>query len=241
MKTRIILLAGRAQAGKTTACEYFKYWLGDKRPDLDVRIYSFADPLKRICAEIFNLDIRNLYGSNEDKNKSSTVRWGDLPFIDGESYDLFVSSRKVKYINDWEKENGLMWEEESLSNRELLQIFGSEICREMYPDCWAVATLKQIHQDNPAIALIADVRFPNEIDVFRAGGSLPEWAKDRIRPEPMIVRLTSNKLNSTHQSETALDNYDFKSLKNFYEINNDNMTIDQKNEALIGHLGFLAI
>lgn len=234
MKTRIILLAGRAQAGKTTACEYFKYWLGDKRPDLDVRIYSFADPLKRICAEIFNLDIRELYGTNEQKNKLTSITWRNLPFGEEFLENLYsnADSKNVVYQDCYQQK---------LTNRQILQIFGSEICRKMYADCWAVATLKQIHQDNPAIALIADVRFPNEIDVFRAGGSLPEWAKDRIRPEPTVVRLTSNKLNSTHQSETALDNYDFKSLKNFYEINNDNMTIDQKNEALIGHLGFLAI
>ena len=68
-------------------------------------------------------------------------------------------------------------------------------------------------------AIINDCRFPNELDVF----------KDK---NPIVVRLFRNITNSQHESEIALDNYDFKQFSNLYEIDNREMSWEDKNKEL---------
>jgi hypothetical protein len=63
--TKIIVFAGRKQSGKSTSSRFVSdlYW------DKKTRIYSFADPLKEICMNLFGLSHAQCYGTDEDKNQ----------------------------------------------------------------------------------------------------------------------------------------------------------------------------
>ena len=75
--------------------------------------------------------------------------------------------------------------------REFLQSFGTDIMRSIKDTVWVDYTLKLIQQEQSALALIPDVRFPNEVNAtHKAGG--------------YVLRLDREVYSSTHNCETAL-------------------------------------
>jgi hypothetical protein len=81
--------------------------------------------------------------------------------------------------------------------RRLLQVFGTEVGREMFGgNFWIDQAFKQI--DPAARIVIADVRFPNEADAIKARGG-------------KVIRVNRKDTTAVnrHVSEHALDNYMF--------------------------------
>ena len=74
------------------------------------------------------------------------------------------------------------------------------------------------------IAIIADCRFPNEVQAVKDAGGI-------------VVKLTRNPHNSDHTSETALDvsNYDHNNFD--LVLNNDNISIDEQISLVVHFLG----
>jgi hypothetical protein len=87
--------------------------------------------------------------------------------------------------------------------RRLLQVFGTEVGRQMFGEnFWVDIALNGIKEPN---AVITDVRFRNEADAIKkAGGQVWRINRDGIGPV------------TDHPSEVDLDKYDFD-----YVINND--------------------
>jgi hypothetical protein len=83
--------------------------------------------------------------------------------------------------------------------RRLLQVFGTEVGRDMFgEDFWVTLALNSIDSPN---AVISDVRFKNEAEAIkRAGGQI--WRINRFGVGPV----------TNHASEIDLDNYDFDHL-----------------------------
>lgn len=145
-----------------------------------VKLYSFADPLKRLCMDLLGLSYEQCYGTNEDKATKSTILWENMP-----------DYGKIKYALKSKAPKGLM------TAREVMQHMGTEIFRKMNTNCWTDYCINRINLDKPEIALVCDCRFPNEADAIKnAGGKL--------------VRLLRGNHEDKHESEIALDpeNYD---------------------------------
>lgn len=209
-KTQIILFTGKMQSGKDTAAAYVKGQLEQSvacEVDNYVKIYSFAHPLKNLVVDILNIPRHMVYGTDEEKNQLTHIRWVDLPLNTIERENLRKNARNSKF----------------LSGRELLQILGTNIFRRMWYNCWVHSTLQQIVKDNPHFALIADCRFPNEINL------LCSTQHDCLAEHPIVIRFGRNPMNKDHESETALDSYPFEKLQKFYYIDNTNMSIEDKN------------
>jgi hypothetical protein len=105
-----------------------------------------------------------------------------------------------------------------ITGREIMQVIGTDIFRQMFDEnIWVNATFNQIHRNNPDIALIADVRFPSEVNaIYEQGG--------------YIIRLTRSMYEDKHSSETALDDYDFSQIADrAYVLNNQDINIGEKN------------
>jgi hypothetical protein len=176
--TQILGFAGRKQAGKTTCAKFFQ----SKNPG--IRIYSFADRLKWLCVELLGLEEHQVWGTDEQKNELTHIRWEDMP---GYSY----YDMNGNYI-----ENVCMG---PMTGRQILQYVGTNIFRKIYGDCWVRVTLRDIQRDNLPIAIIDDVRFPNEVTgINKAGGHV-------IKLTRRVTRLDE----SEHYSEAALDGFDF--------------------------------
>lgn len=110
-----------------------------------------------------------------------------------------------------------------LTAREVMQFVGTNIFRAMQKNVWADATIHKIHDEQPPLAIIADCRFPNEVEAVRNAGGI-------------VIKLNRNPYNSDHDSETALDECNY-SIQNFdLVINNQIMTIPEQNHLIIQFL-----
>lgn len=213
MFTKVLLTTGKAQAGKTTSCEYLKKVL--ERQGYTVGLYNFADSLKSFCYGVLGLEYESVYGSNEEKNKPTHIQWKNLPL----STDTLSECMGDKMYS-----SGV----EYMTGREVLQVFGTNICRAMYSNCWVYATMLQIYNDNCDFALIADVRFPNEIESFNILTHYPQFA-DKICKNPYVVQLLRNPLNMDHLSETALDDFNFIPYDRTVIHNDGDLDIEVRN------------
>jgi hypothetical protein len=87
---------------------------------------------------------------------------------------------------------------------ELLQVVGTNIFRKYQPDVWVEVLLAQLDEERPDIAVISDVRFPNEAEAIRhAGGLLYKITRLADRGVPYVAPDR----DPFHPSETALDDY----------------------------------
>ncbi len=100
--------------------------------------------MKEFAVDVLGLEYHQVYGTNKEKNSPTHLSWENMPTGNKE---------------------GMM------TGREVLQYFGSDICRKMYENIWFDACIRRIRKDNPELALISDVRFSNEIlGIKEAGG-----------------------------------------------------------------------
>lgn len=202
MHTKIILISGRAQSGKSSS----EVMLRKKLPG-KIQSFSFATPLKEFLCNVLSVPWAILNGTDDQKNMLTHIRWDTLPRHD-ESLMALKERFKVPAITEF------------MTGRQLMQYFGSDIIRKGFcPDAWASAALNSIKRTSVDYAIISDVRFPNELEVF----------KDY---DPIVIRLTRNPLNQDHTSESALDNYDWSKFTNFYLIDNHDLTWEEKDKLL---------
>ena len=186
----IIAFAGRKQSGKTSACE-FTANVYSQTMQKNSAIYNFADPLKKMCIDIFGLTYEQCYGSDENKNE---------------------------YVNCFWPDSG-----NSMTAREVMQYVGTNVFRKMQHNVWADATIRKVQDENLPLALIADCRFPNEVEAVKNAGGL-------------VIKLNRNLYSSTHESETALDEDRYDQSNFDFVIDNKDLKIGAKNELIYSFL-----
>jgi hypothetical protein len=167
------------------------------------KVYAIADKLKAFVSDVFNIDINLLYGTNEDKNTPTTVKWEKLyKFLDKSTV------KELKAVNT----------SEFVSIRDLLKYFGSNICRELNNDCWINSCLKQIEFEDSEVAVICDVRFPNEIEAIKNKGGV-------------VILLERDPFNDEHPSEQLIREMDRSVFSAV--IDNKDLDIEGKNAKLL--------
>jgi hypothetical protein len=103
-------------------------------------------------------------------------------------------------IQAW-KEAGLMpeWVHfEEPKPRSLLQWWGTDFRRAKDPDYWVKRLRKTLEQHKPDVALITDVRFPNEVDFIHGMGGHVVKVTRTSTPDVDV---------NEHPSEAMLDGY----------------------------------
>lgn len=171
-----------------------------------VKLYSFADILKEAVANMFGLDIDILYGTNEDKNKLTHIKWRDFEKL----FPLKKPSQS-----------------EYMTYREVLQYFGTNVCRTIDHDCWVNACLNRIQQDETELAIIDDGRFPNEL-----------FAIKTIK-NAKVIYLDRKTDDDNHSSETALRKLAQQSNAPIdYFIYNQNLTLAEKNQQIFNAIKY---
>ena len=125
------------------------------------KIYAFADVLKEFAVDVLGLEYNQVYGTNEEKNSPTHLLWENMPTGNNKG---------------------------PMTGREVLQYFGSDICRKMYENIWFDACIRRIRKDDPELALISDVRFANEIQGIQDEGGI-------------VFGLPRDLFNDSHKSE----------------------------------------
>jgi hypothetical protein len=115
------------------------------------------------------------------------------------------------------------WEGNKLTAREVMQFVGTDLFRKMKNDVWAGATLQKIEREKPDLAVIADCRFPNEVEAVKAANGL-------------VIKLTRNLYHSNHTSELALDETNYDPNNFDLVVHNDNLTIAEQNSVIVNFL-----
>lgn len=168
-----------------------------------VKIYSFADQLKSFCINTLGLTVEQCYGTDEQKNSKTTHKWN--------VFRKFASKKTYEKIN---KEN--CWNK-YMTAREILQVFGTDVMRTIYRDCWVDSTLHTIDEEKVAYAIISDIRFPNEVvGTQKANGKVILHTRCPFKDKDL------------HESEHALD--DFSAIDAI--LDNQNMSIEQQGVRL---------
>ena len=115
------------------------------------------------------------------------------------------------------------WDHKQLTAREVMQMVGTDMFRTMQKNVWSDATIRKIQNDNPPLALVADCRFPNEVEAIKNAGGF-------------VIKLTRNPYNSDHASEVALDENNIDHSIFDMVLDNKNMTIIEQNVILLEFL-----
>lgn len=193
----------KARHGKDTCVEHLVSKYSDQ---YDIRRYAFADVLK---AEFYDV---LLNGGHPYWNHIASQRplglecnWLRLPHpglmqteVRKQIAEEFGMRRvsptlnqKVEYINLHKVELG-----------KHLQYYGTDFIRAKQPFYWVDKLAAQVREDKPQVALIADMRFPNEALCIKASGGytvkVQRWKDGVLWTDPTR--------DATHISETAMDN-----------------------------------
>lgn len=148
----------------------------------EIKLYSFADCLKEFCINVLGLTYEQCYGTEEQKNSRTNLRWSKMPTYKDDGGTC---------VTDFDP---------LITGREVLQYFGTDIIRKMCDNAWVNATINKIKNDNVKLALITDGRFPNEINAINnIGGKtirlLRDIGKDNHISETILDNYDKNKFS----------------------------------------------
>lgn len=193
----------KMQVGKTTSAEIIKNIFSSK--GISAKVLNFADPLKKFCVEVLGIDSKLVYGDNNAKNTLTKYKWNDLfdeirvkyscsrgwkhPSVSDER----CSCGTCHSINYKDTLFGFL-KTGLMTVREVLQVWGTDINRNGFnQDIWAEAPF--YHKHDEKIIILADTRFPNEVDAIKQHGGIIMRMERDCAPK------------SNHDSEMALDGY----------------------------------
>jgi hypothetical protein len=154
----IIGISGRARSGKDTAAEVMIKKFGFKR-------ISFADPLKEICSQVFNIPL-NYFHDNDKKDSPFPV-----PVLVTEAHLEILASTLANagcivtkdHVNELNSKGlGLSF----VSPRNMLQTVGTDLCRNIFGNSVWVNIFKNNIGKADGNFIVTDIRFLNERDAI---------------------------------------------------------------------------
>lgn len=92
----------------------------------------------------------------------------------------------------------LTWLESKRVLRPMLQHYGTDYRRAQDPDYWVKRLMETLEREQPDMAFVTDVRFPNEVEAIHAAGGYVVKVVRSIKPDIAVP---------AHPSENALDGY----------------------------------
>ena len=196
-----------------------------------IKAYSFADVLKQdVCMGVLGLSREQCYGSDDQKNSATHLRWENMPgiitsskceqivaMLGSESNDLMTNIRDAIVGSE---DLNMIVRDGPMTAREVMQYVGTDIFRKMYGDVWVDSTIRRIQADGSEFAIITDCRFPNEVKATQeAGGKVVRFTRGPAANEDQ------------HESETALDKdkYDWGNFNAV--LDNAEMSVNEQNVA----------
>jgi hypothetical protein len=190
------------------------------------KTYAYGDLLKEVCHSVLGIKREWLWGTQEDKERKTHLKWEDMPgvLVVHDEHPIFSLLVAEENLNVIVRTSG-----GPMTVREVMQFVGTEVFRKMYPMVWVNALMNQIQEERPLYAILTDCRFEDECQaVVDLGGD--------------VIKLTRdvNGGEDKHASENGLDN--FKEYRLI--VDNKELTIPQQNTAVkeyLDNIGFFEV
>jgi hypothetical protein len=164
----------KARQGKDSAATFIH-----QEYPRDTKIYSFAAALRAVCRAV--LGMREKHGPLLQLVGTEVFRWPR-------------SRERDEAISNFLK----LYPEFTYKLWNLADLVDSD------EDVWARSLQDLIREDQPKVALITDMRFPNEAAIMDATIKVSRWIKDEQHGNVLFVAPDRP---ASHPSEVALDDY----------------------------------
>tara|TARA_R110002167_G_scaffold255783_2_gene462162 strand:+ start:12762 stop:13676 length:915 start_codon:yes stop_codon:yes gene_type:complete len=163
-----------------------------------VKKYSFADTLKEIAITLFGLSYEQVYGDDSYKNQRIPhLKWENMPGVmTPHEWSMRQGGVAAGYTQNPEEFN-IKLEEGPMTAREFLQFLGTDVMRKIHDPVWVNRMIKDIKLEEPAIAVVDDVRFLNEIEAIQDAGGI-------------VIGLNRCPFESVHSSEQVVKDHQDK-------------------------------
>lgn len=183
----IIGVNGLKRSGKDTIGEYLESIHGYSR-------ISFAAPLKRVCETYF--DASGIAEDQREEEREFLIRELSISraanSLGFPSQDIYKFRERFHAVFD---QYAILLDDTyskyKMTYRQMLQLFGTEVCRYFKDDIWISLAAQQIKQTDNVV--ITDVRFDNEASMIQElGGIIVEVNRDGVKSDGHISenRLT---------------------------------------------------
>ena len=224
--TKIVGISGRKQSGKNTVANMIT---SDIIKERKMVFDSVVDDQGRLMIEtsnasgergwgIFDITRKDIdfveYASQELWPYTKVYHFADC--LKQLAISLFDLTPQQVYGTDDQKNTDTPY---GMTAREFLQYFGTDVMRKIKDKVWVDYTINQIKQEESQLAIIPDVRFPNEINAIHAAGGV-------------VIRLDRDVFSDKHPCETALDIDNFSWDEFDYIIHNDGKTVNDLQESI---------
>lgn len=189
-----------------------------------IKVQHFAELLKETAIVVFGLNREEVYGTDEQKNRLSPIKWESVYKLFPEKRPQIKKSVKKKKGEVVEAEPEVVEQpvQEYMTNREFLEVWGTDIARGLHNECWIQALFTRILSEDYPLVVVPDCRFEDEIIYGREVPGI----------ELKVIRLLRNPFNGQHAAETNLLNYEgFDAV-----IDNREMTQEEKGLELVNIL-----
>lgn len=233
----IIGLAGRRGSGKDTTAGIIQELLEPSEhhdgPEHPVTFYgiSFARPIKEFVQLVFDMSDEQVWGSEKeapDRRYSRMTSMARMKEAERQVFQKFiaryhlpVSPHELEFFLT-EREADGEYGPPFLTSRYAQQTLGTEWGRMSFDRVWVDLVRKQLQKLRETVptfvAVVTDVRFPNEAEAVRAEGGVL-WRVSRGKPSWYA-----------HESEALVDTLEVDA-----EIDN-NGTLEQLRERITPHL-----
>ena len=258
---KLIVLCGTKQSGKTSSAAVFMgYYLTqigvipnfnispnneiyitheDKKFDFDIEsqdpamknwlndvVYphvknvGFADTLKEVVSKQFGISEHLMWGTNEEKNSPTHIELDNIR-------PLLSEKRREEFS---EVEN------RPVTIRELLEIFGTDICRRIDPECHIRSAFNNLERSGTEIGIITDCRFANEFNYCK------NFKRKNKGVKCKLIKLDRRPFSSNAESEQGLPEINDKQYDHVFY--NKEISFTDKSQEVINYFietNFLAV
>ena len=226
----IIGISGKLQTGKNTSAHMMQYIIENYKEGLDADSMfasyllgydydfkkteqkQFASKIKQIVALLINCDVKDLEDESF-KNKILPKEWWkvkvttlDLKY--GYEHVYFDYLTEQDKLEDYKTERAhdiVIEYVDEMTPRQMMQLIGTDCFRDViHPNIWVTSLFADYNENSNWF--ITDCRFPNEAKAIKDKGGIIIRINRQTSPS-LDGKVFVNRLQRTHPSETALDEY----------------------------------
>ncbi len=161
-------------SNKTIPIDYPNSDLDNLTRAYSVKVYTFADPVKKFCCENLGLDVVQCFGSEKDQDTNTHIFWDD-------AFDQI----RVRHAKPRRGTSELKPASGPMTAKEVMDMVEHDMFRAIDPNCWTRSLYSMIEKDNYDLSVIMNLTKANEVAVgTEVGAKIIRFTK-KSGKEPM--------------------------------------------------------